>query len=179
MKILPMPSRQRLDVLLTFNPDTGEINWKVSRGGNKAGDIAGCIWTCPETGMKYRQIRIDGILYWAHRLAYYYYNYEQPIQVDHKNGNGLDNRKDNLRSANDELNGKNRGIPKNNTSGVIGVHYDKRKKFWVAQYGSVEFRKKHGTYKFIKTFEEAVAQRKMWEDQFGMTEAKKHRGTSH
>lgn len=177
MKILPLPSKARLDELLVFNPDTGIITWIVSQGRCKAGDIAGTIWTQPKSGNKYRQIKIDGIKYWAHRLARFYYYGDQPIEVDHANGNSLDNRKENLRASNRKHNTNNCKMPKTNTSGIIGVSYNKRMKLWRAEYGNKEFIKKHGTRKLFKTFEAAVAQRKLWEDQYDMTELKKHRRT--
>lgn len=43
------------------------------------------------------------------------------IFVDHKNGNGLDNRKENLRISTNRDNCRNRGKQKNNTSGYKGV----------------------------------------------------------
>jgi hypothetical protein len=43
------------------------------------------------------------------------------IFVDHKNGNGLDNRKENLRKSTNRDNCRNRGKQKNNTSGFKGV----------------------------------------------------------
>jgi hypothetical protein len=178
MKVNTLPSRERLDELLSFDPATGEIRWKVSSAKRiKVNDEAGCILACPRTGMKYRIITIDGTNYLAHRLAHYYYTDEQPEQVDHKNGNGLDNRKYNLRSANHKLNMNNQKMYNTNTSGVTGVCYNKQKKLWETQFGSHEFRKLNKTRKYFDDFFEAVAQRKLWEDQFGMTEAKKHRGS--
>ncbi len=46
--------------------------------------------------------------------------------VDHKNGNGLDNRRDNLRICNDSQNQGNTGPNRANTTGYKGVSYNKR-----------------------------------------------------
>jgi hypothetical protein len=53
-------------------------------------------------------------------------------QIDHKNGNGLDNRKANLRPCNHIQNQCNRGIPNNNTSGFKGVSWDRDADKWRA-----------------------------------------------
>ena len=42
-----------------------------------------------------------------------------PEYIDHINGNKLDNRIENLRKATKEQNGWNRGIQKNNKSGLM------------------------------------------------------------
>lgn len=55
--------------------------------------------------------------------------------VDHINRNPLDNRKRNLRPATRAQNNANAGLSKNNSSGVVGVHFDKTRKKWVAQIG--------------------------------------------
>lgn len=46
--------------------------------------------------------------------------------VDHINGNGLDNRKCNLRIVTNSQNAMNQGISKNNTTGYKGVDYRKK-----------------------------------------------------
>lgn len=46
--------------------------------------------------------------------------------VDHINGNGLDNRRKNLRIVTHQQNTWNRQKQKNNTSGYIGVYFDKK-----------------------------------------------------
>ena len=62
--------------------------------------------------------------------------------VDHKNGNGLDNRRKNLRICTDALNGRNRTHPRKGTSSRYkGVHWRKDKKKWHAEV--VLFYKKH------------------------------------
>lgn len=54
-------------------------------------------------------------------------------QTDHKNGNGLDNQKKNLRLASDADNQHNYRLPRNNTSGYKGVNWDKRDNKWRAR----------------------------------------------
>ncbi len=49
------------------------------------------------------------------------------IFVDHINGNGLDNRKSNLRQCTNQQNLMNRGKQKNNTTGYKGVCFYKNK----------------------------------------------------
>ena len=55
------------------------------------------------------------------------------IQVDHINGDGLDNRRYNLRACTASENRCNRGKSKNNTSGYKGVCFHKASKRWRAK----------------------------------------------
>jgi hypothetical protein len=56
-------------------------------------------------------------------------------QVDHHNGNGLDNRRSNLRRCDNTQNNCNKGKTRRNTSGFKGVTYDRQHGRWRAQIG--------------------------------------------
>lgn len=51
-------------------------------------------------------------------------------QTDHINGNGLDNRRANLRPATGSQNAMNRGMRSDNTSGFKGVTWDRKNQWW-------------------------------------------------
>ena len=53
--------------------------------------------------------------------------------IDHINGNGLDNRRSNLRICTRSQNGMNRKMQNNNTSGYKGVIWSKSAKKWQVQ----------------------------------------------
>lgn len=54
------------------------------------------------------------------------------IKVDHKNWNGLDNRKENLRIAHGSINQWNIGMRKDNKSGYRGVSWNTTERKWYA-----------------------------------------------
>lgn len=57
----------------------------------------------------------------------------QNYLCDHKDGNPLNNQKNNLRNCSENQNKQNKGIPKTNKSGYKGVHWSKAANNWVAQ----------------------------------------------
>ena len=66
--------------------------------------------------------------------------------VDHINRDIFDNRKSNLRLCDTTENCRNRSTPSNNTSGVMGVGYDKESNKWRARIGLNGKRKNLGRY---------------------------------
>jgi hypothetical protein len=61
-------------------------------------------------------------------------------QVDHIDGDGLNNQRKNLRLVTASQNQQNRGKPKNNSTGFKGVYFQKTSKKWYAQ---IQINKKH------------------------------------
>lgn len=57
------------------------------------------------------------------------------LQIDHIDGNRLNNRKYNLRFVTAQQNMMNEKLSKNNTSGVKGVHWHKVEEKWIANIG--------------------------------------------
>lgn len=109
----------RLRAILSYDPGTGEFYWKA---GKRAGKRAGCL---SPTG--YWVIKVEKVLYRAHRLAWLYMTKSWPSdQIDHRNRDKIDNRWNNLRSANASQNAANRKRSALNTSGFKGVHKGQR-----------------------------------------------------
>ena len=127
-------SAERLREILDYNPDTGIFTWiKPTSNRVKIGAVAG--YFCPIHNCI--RIRLFGNLHFAHRLAWLYVTGKHPIeQIDHINGNRLDNRIENLREATDQQNKQNLGVSKANKSGMRGVHFVKKKNKWCAQITS-------------------------------------------
>ena len=69
----------------------------------------------------------------AHRIIFYLHHGFMPKLVDHVDRNPQNNSISNLRVADKKLNAINTGLPKNNTSGVKGVSWNKACGKWSAQ----------------------------------------------
>ena len=115
-----------------YNRDSGEFRRRFeSSSGHPAWSIAGSVTS---GRVPYLVIKIDGVLYLCHRLAWLYVHGEMPpILVDHRDGNGLNNAIGNLRLATDV---QNKQAPtratKASKSGLRGVSFDKRYGNWIA-----------------------------------------------
>lgn len=118
--------------LMTYDPETGVCRWLVNRGTRSlAGNVAGS----PHCE-GYLHCRIYRKQYMLHRLIWLWMTGEWPRnQIDHVNGNRIDNRWANLRDVLPHENNQNRALisKNNNTSGLIGIYWSTRDKNWRAQ----------------------------------------------
>lgn len=91
-----------------------------------------------------------GSLLSMHRLVM---NAPAEAMIDHRDHNGLNNCKDNLRWANCSLNGANRVLANNNTSGFKGVFFrpDRKRPVWQARL------ERHGKGIYVGSFASARA----------------------
>jgi hypothetical protein len=116
---------------IAYDPETGEMTWKKVLS-NRTKPNAVCGGNLDSKG--YKRVCFDKKQYRAHRVAWaLFYDKEPTLQIDHINGNKLDNRISNLRQATNYENSRNCGISKNNTSGITGVTYHAKAKKWIAQ----------------------------------------------
>ena len=93
------------------------IPWSATNNGR------GDRWYAVHRSQRFGNLRM-------HRLIL---NAPDHLQIDHVDGNTLDNRRSNLRLATRSQNGANRRLSKNNTSGFTGVTWNKNWQKWEAQ----------------------------------------------
>jgi hypothetical protein len=156
---------ERLWSLFVWEKATGRLLWWPERVAKNVKwlDEAGCI-----KSHGYRGVRINGKLYRAHRIIWAMHTGQWPEdELDHINGDRLDNRLENLRPVSCQENMRNAKRYCNNKSGVMGVYWHKAAGKWRAQI-MVNGRQIHLGYFAAK--EEAIAARKAAETMYGFHE---------
>jgi hypothetical protein len=129
---------KRLHEVLRYDRRNGNFYWKVSTGKAKRGEVAG-----HTDSAGYTKISVDGVKYFAHRLAWFYCHKKWPGKnIDHIDRCRNNNRLKNLRDVGQTVNGLNGSLRRNNSSGYTGVSYDNRRCAWVA-YINLGRHKKH------------------------------------
>lgn len=114
----------------SYDPDTGIVSWKKSPSTSiKQGRAAGT--PCGKGSKKYWNIKFRGGYILAHHVAFFLSFGRLPTaEVDHIDGDGLNNRLKNLREATHASNMKNMRMNSRNTSGIAGVHFNKKVGRW-------------------------------------------------
>ena len=156
---------EEMDRLFSYKHKTGNVRNKIDRGHSTGGRIAkaGEIAT-NKTGGGYLEVqfRRDGrqVRYLAHRVAWLLYYGVDPgeFEIDHINRHSKTNNKiENLRLVNRQVNMTNTSKRSDNTSGVTGVSWNKNAGKWKAYIN------KNGEQKGLGYFEdkfEAICVRK-------------------
>ncbi len=145
---LPTPSLELLQEMFAYDPEAGILTWKSRPKDRFPNEQGWRVFNSKHVGKQagYRAYNGDGIPacirvginqinYSAHRLIWALVYGEMPLdkEVDHINRDPFDNRLSNLRLVTPLGNILNRGMNKNNSSGLKGVAYDKKRDKYTAR----------------------------------------------
>jgi hypothetical protein len=167
----PLPPASLLHELLAYAPDTGEFVWKprldrhFTPTPRRTAEWLRRWWNARFVNAQagsldhngYVLIRVNGVDYRAHRIAWVMTYDQDPKFIDHINGVQTDNRIANLRSVSHEDNTKNAKRRADNLSGVTGVSYFAPKNTWRAR---INYKGKTVLLGYYHSKEEAIAARK-------------------
>jgi hypothetical protein len=141
---------ERLREMLSCDPLTGHMHWRISISKRARGQAAGC-----ESRGRWL-IRIDGNNYFRSRLVWLHVHGVWPdAEIDHIDGDRLNDRLENLRDVSRTVNQQNiyRPSKSNKSAGARGVSQERPGKFFARiRHNGVS--KRLGTY---ATPEEASA----------------------
>jgi hypothetical protein len=108
-----------------YNPETGDLVWKVRPRAHFVSDRAHKIWNKNHSGRRlkgnnngYLRTCINKHSVYAHRIIWRMVYGEDALVIDHINGDGTDNRLVNLRSVTHAVNSRNAARRHGRVSGV-------------------------------------------------------------
>lgn len=163
--------------LLNYDPKTGGLVWlprtsEMFKSPTRA-DKDCAAWNKKYAGKPaftavnrngYRHGAIFGVTYTAHSVAWALTAGSWQVHtIDHINGDRLDNRASNLRDVPHSVNNRNMSANRRNTSGVMGVHFNRATGKWVA---SIKGGGRMTNLGYYSTIEEAAAVRREAEKRF-------------
>jgi len=148
----------------TWCIETGVFRWKIKRGSKvKAGENAGSKFRSKKN--VYLTVYFNGRNYLVHRLIWLITYGEWPKgEIDHIDGNGLNNNLENLRDVSGAENNRNQRLYNTNTSGRCGVCWFNRDSKWRAK---IQVDRKTIHLGLFDEFDDAVAARKDAERKYG------------
>jgi hypothetical protein len=120
-------TKDQLNQLFTYK--NGELFWNLPRKRVKAGSKAGSVLS-----NGYESICLNQKRYYTHRLIFMMFNGYLPKEIDHVDGNSLNNCIDNLREANRATNMQNIKLSKFNKSGYKNVYWHSATQKWKVQF---------------------------------------------
>jgi len=115
------------------------IRTKLTQGAHKLGPM-GCV-----NAYGYVRVSIKGYGFMHSHLTCLWFTGSLPpskTEIDHIDGNILNDRPDNLRVVSNRINHRNMKMKRNNTSGYPGVYYDKRRGNYES-YIVINWKKQH------------------------------------
>lgn len=149
------------DLVLKFviyEKERGLLYWK------DRGDLSSKKAFATDNGAGYKQGSFFGLRIKAHTIVWLIETGELPKEsIDHINGDGSDNKFENLRDVAQSINCKNNRKRTDNTSGYVGVSFHKKTRKWRAHVG----------FEYVglfNTIEEAAAARSIAQKGLGYTE---------
>lgn len=174
--------KQRIDMpveeirkWVDYDPATGEFTWKPGKhwrpniGAAFVGKPAGSWHQGKRNKTPYLYITIHRKKYAGHRVAWALQTGKWPAAgIDHIDGDGRNNRWENLREATVSENHKNSPKQGNNTSGVTGVSWRKGLDKWYAYIQHPPG--KMISLGFYEDIDSAIAARKAAEVRYGYHE---------
>ena len=146
---LKLPPLEILKWIFRYDSETGKL-YKIRESSGKVVEPEREITTVSSRGYLVVSITDSSGTkkdFKVHQIIYYMVSAVEPLQlIDHKNGVPTDNRFGNLRLVNESLNNRNRGMSRNNTSGITGVTWYKPTRKWMAYAKDNSGKKKHLGY---------------------------------
>ena len=117
-----------LSKYFSYDPDSGELRWKIRKGKMRAGSLAGC-----KNKHGHLVVGLNGTLYYVHRIAFALMTGAWPAEdIDHKNREPADNRWSNIRVATTSQNCANKASASGATSKLLGVSWNRDRARWTA-----------------------------------------------
>jgi len=174
-----LPTPKTLRKLLRYKPDTGKLFWRermpdMFKDGKRAKEWKCNNWNSRFAGKEaFTAINVQGykvgaifdMMHRAHRVIWAMETGEWPeFEIDHKDHDRANNIWDNLKDVTHRVNQMNATLQSNNTSGVVGVYWDKSREKWMSSIKVMSENKYLGRFDDI---EGAVVARKKAEIKYG------------
>lgn len=172
-----LPPQEVLLALLRYEADSGLLYWRERplewfRDAGKTAIHMHASWNTRFAGKRaftansagHHTGAFFGKLYLSHRIIWKMVYGTEPLVIDHINGDGHDNRIDNLRSVTQATNSRNACIKNTSKTGVNGVSFHKQTGKFRA---NVTVGGKQFHLGLFKTLDEATAARQLAEKEHG------------